>query len=247
MKIKGASRRPSVEVDRISLFKRYIQLVQVTMLSFLLSTFIHVGSVVGYYGIFLWLNPSDPGRKAFYSSTTTTKGVNIGGKIVGGGGVQTNHHKSYYFHLVKEYYKNISYIFYVQFSLIYLIMLVLFKFFPEREKLRVDPVAALNMNSVFDTEQRAITKAKSPKLKSNKLSRRSILTKRIKKYNEIEENDEVEEEYIAEDLDDTNEEIQEVNNQGDMINESVNHELNPQNEVTKESLEQVDLNTKKEN
>ena len=58
------------------------------------------------------LNPDDKGKKDFYSATTVTQGINIGGRMLGGGGIQTNHHKSYLFHLVREYYKSLSKLFF---------------------------------------------------------------------------------------------------------------------------------------
>lgn len=38
--------------------------------------------------------------------------LNIVGRTLGGGGIQTNHHKSYLFHLVREYYKTLSKLFF---------------------------------------------------------------------------------------------------------------------------------------
>jgi hypothetical protein len=82
-----------------------MRLLKKTMISFFLSTFIHIGLVSGYYYTYLWLNPDDPDKKKFYSTTSVSPGVNIGGRVIGGGGIQTNHHKSYLFHLIREHYK----------------------------------------------------------------------------------------------------------------------------------------------
>jgi hypothetical protein len=84
-----------------SIFRRYLQLLKKTLISFILSTLTHVGVVSSYYGLYLYMNPNDEGRKKFYEETTVSPGVNIGGKVVGGGGIQTNHHKSYLFHIIK--------------------------------------------------------------------------------------------------------------------------------------------------
>lgn len=113
-----------------------MQLLKITMIAFFFSTCIHIGSVCAYYWIFLKLNPDDPGKKKFYSTTTVSPGINVGGRVLGGGGVQTNHHKSYFLHLVREHYKGLSYMFFIQFSAIYLIILVLFKFFPNELSLK---------------------------------------------------------------------------------------------------------------
>ncbi|RNA41036.1 hypothetical protein BpHYR1_035035 [Brachionus plicatilis] len=133
-------------MDKINLLKRYMHLLKVSMISFILSTIIHIGSVIGYYYFCLLLNPDDPGKKKFYSETTAQQGINIGGKIIGGG-IQTNRHKSYLMHLVREYYKGMSKLFLLQFGLIYLLILTLFKFFPEREKLKEDTKKILGIDS----------------------------------------------------------------------------------------------------
>ena len=44
-----------------------MRLLKKTMISFFLSTFIHIGLVSGYYYTYLWLNPDDPDKKKFYS------------------------------------------------------------------------------------------------------------------------------------------------------------------------------------
>jgi hypothetical protein len=82
-----------------------MKLLKKTMISFFLSTFVHIGLVSSYYYAYLLLNPDDPEKKKFYSTTSVSPGVNIGGRVIGGGGVQTNHHKSFLFHLIREHYK----------------------------------------------------------------------------------------------------------------------------------------------
>lgn len=136
-----------LEIDRMALLRRYGSLLKKTVLSFVLSTAIHISIVLGYYYVYLYLNPDDPGKKKFYATTTTTPGVKIGNRVMGRGGVQTNHHKSYLLHLVREHYRSMSKMFFLQFSIIYLILLALFKFFPEREKLREDTMNAFHTNN----------------------------------------------------------------------------------------------------
>jgi hypothetical protein len=188
----------------MSLLRRYFNLLKITMLSFLLSTCIHVGIVGGYYYTFLWLNPDDPGKKKFYSTTSST-GVNIGGKIVGGGGVQTNHHKSYFLHLVREHYKGLSKMFFVQFSAIYTLILFLFKFFPERVKLQEDTMAAFNsepnekpkqpsvLSGVKYSRNSLISRPRTTKLisASSLLKRRTSLKQKVKTLENLDEYDEV--------------------------------------------------------
>ena len=156
-------------MDKFQLLRRYLTLLKITMISFFLSTLIHVGAVTGYYYYYLYMNPDDPGKKKFYS-TTTSSGVNIGGKIVGGGGIQTNHHKSYLLHLVREHYKSLSKMFFVQFSAIYSLILYLFKFFPERSKLQEETMAAF---SSFNDP-----KESSRPVKMTKTSAASVLRRR---------------------------------------------------------------------
>ena len=141
------------------------------MISFILSTVIHIGTVTGYYYIYLYLNPDDPGKKKFYSETVAQQAINIGGKIIGGG-IQTNRHKSYLMHLVREYYKGMSKIFLIQFGLIYLAILSVFKFFPEREKLTEDTKKMLG----FDMENNDVL------LKSKKsTTKKTLLKKKLEK------------------------------------------------------------------
>lgn len=141
------SNNDEYDVDKMDLLKRYGKLLKTTVLAFVFSTLIHISIVVSYYYIYLYMNPDDPGKKKFYSTTTTSPGVKIGNRVVGRGAVQTNNHKSYLLHLVREHYKSMSKIFFLQFSIIYLILLFLFKFFPEREKLRVDTINAFHLSS----------------------------------------------------------------------------------------------------
>jgi hypothetical protein len=75
---------------KFALLRRYMQLLKTTMIAFFLSTCIHVGCVSAYFYTYLYMNPDDPGKKQFYAATTTTPGINIGGKVVGGGGISTN-------------------------------------------------------------------------------------------------------------------------------------------------------------
>lgn len=132
------------------------------------------------------MNPDDPGKKKFYSTTTST-GVNIGGRIVGGGGIQTNHHKSYLLHLIREHYKGLSKMFFIQFSAIYLFILFMFNFFPERAKLQQDTMAAFK--SVNDEPVRKTVKVVKP---ARPVSAASLLKKRtqIKNKEILEEIDE---------------------------------------------------------
>lgn len=154
-------------MDKINLLKRYMQLLKVSMISFILSTIIHIGAVTGYYYIFLLLNPDDPGKKKFYSETTSQQGINIGGKIISGG-IQSNRHKSYLMHLVREYYKGMSKLFMIQFGLIYLLILSLFKFFPERERLKEDTKKILGIDLENDDEL----------IKSKKRTKKRVLFKK---------------------------------------------------------------------
>lgn len=160
----------------MALLRRYMNLLKTTMVSFVLSTLIHIGIVSCYYYTYLWLNPDDPGKKKFYSSTTVSPGVNIGGRVIGGGGVQTNHHKSYFLHLVREYYKGLNWFFFVQFSAIYLFILFVFKFFPERARLKEETVAAFNLNSENSGDM--MEREKAPRSSMNKLKTRASMRKR---------------------------------------------------------------------
>jgi len=112
--------------------RRYFKMLRITGSSVILSAIIHVCCITSYYYIYLYLNPEDEGRKKFYSTTYSSKGVSIGGKTLGGGGIQTNHHKSYLFHLIKDFYTNYPKTFCAEFSLIYLIVLYLMGFFKEQ-------------------------------------------------------------------------------------------------------------------
>ncbi len=132
-------------MGKLQLIRQYVDLLKITFVAFFLSTTLHTGTIVGYYWLYLYFNPDDQGKKDFYEATTVTQGVNIGGKILGGGGIQTNHHKSYMFHLVREYYKSLSKTFFIEFSLVYVFFLYLLNFFPNRERLRKSTA------TVFDT------------------------------------------------------------------------------------------------
>lgn len=141
------------KIDKVELLKRYVSLLKTTMFSFILSTLLHIAIVAAYYYIFLWMNPDDPGKKKFYATPATSQqNVKIGGRNFGGmganfgGSARSNQHKSYFLHLVREHYKGMSKMFFVQFSAIYLIILFAFKFFPEREKLRQDTIEAFNLD-----------------------------------------------------------------------------------------------------
>lgn len=178
-----------------------MQLLKTTMISFVLSTMIHIGVVSTYYYTFLWLNPDDPGKKKFYSTTSVSPGVNIGGRVIGGGGIQTNHHKSYFFHLIREHYKGLSNMFFIQFSAIYLVILFVFKFFPERAKLKEDTEAAFNLSSKqaeseSTTEQ--LKASKSNKLKPRTSARKRVLIKRASRGSNVKREDLIEEEIMDE-------------------------------------------------
>jgi hypothetical protein len=166
-------RTESSNDEKFSLLRRYMNLLKTTVFAFFLSTSIHIGLVTLYYYVHLWRNPDDEGKKRFYSQSVSN-GVNIGGKIVGAGGVSSNSHKSYLFHLVREFYKNQSVYFFVQFSAIYLLILFLLKFFPEREKLKQDTLIAFNIKNTeskesdSDTETKEKAKDKRKNLKSKK-------------------------------------------------------------------------------
>ena len=67
-------------MSKISLLHRYMKLLKTTVIAFFLSTCIHIGCVTGYYALYLWMYPDDEGKKNFYSQTTVSQGVNIGGK-----------------------------------------------------------------------------------------------------------------------------------------------------------------------
>ena len=168
------SKEEGVRIDKIELFRRYMQLLKTTLLAFFLSTCIHVGLVFGYYSAFLWLNPDDPGRKQFYATTSISQGVTIGGRTIGGGGVQSNHHKSYLLHCLREHYKNLKKLFLIEFSLIYVFFLAVFRFFPKRAKLKEDTeavFAAYKASSVAKTTTKPNKSKKTNKalLRSKKL------------------------------------------------------------------------------
>jgi hypothetical protein len=186
----------------MALLRRYGSLLKTTVISFILSTSIHIGIVLGYYYIYLYLNPDDPGKKKFYATTTTNPGVKIGNRMVGGGGVHTNHHKSYLLHLVREHYKSMSKLFFVQFSLIYLLILFLFKFFPEREKLRVDTITAFKLSS-GDQDESELSRDNGERQSSRpkKASRDVLLKKRnLAKAKKEKENENDDEDYTDEEI-----------------------------------------------
>ena len=162
-----------------------MNLLKTTLIAFFLSTVLHIGVIFGYYGTYLWLYPDDKGKKDFYSLTTVNKGVNIGGRNLGGGGVMTNHHKSYLLHLVREYYKGLSKTFFIEFSVIYVFFLFVLKFFPEREKLKEDTAAVFASYKL--TNQ---IKDKPKKKTANKVVKKKRI--KIKKIEEDEENEIVE-------------------------------------------------------
>lgn len=213
--------------EKFSLLRRYMNLLKTTVLAFFLSTSIHIGLVTLYYYIYLWRNPDDEGKKRFYSQSVSS-GVNIGGKIVGAGGVSSNSHKSYLFHLVREFYKNQSVYFFIQFSAIYLLVLFLLKFFPEREKLKQDTMIAFNLNqseskeldSDTDTQEEERDKRKNSKSKKAKTVARtaartkpSTLIKRRKDKNRMPNNEE-------------NLDYEEIGYDDEAINEEAGHEVN---------------------
>jgi hypothetical protein len=165
----------------MDLLRRYFNLLKITMISFILSTIIHVGLVSAYYYTFLYLNPDDPGKKKFYSTTTST-GVNIGGKNVGGGGIQTNHHKSYFLHLVREHYKGLSKLFFLEFSTIYCLILVLFKFFPERAKLQEETLAAFRADPE-DTKRKVVRVKPTKQTAASLLRQRNMTTNQARSSN----------------------------------------------------------------
>lgn len=107
-------------------------MLRITGGSVILSALIHITFVTAYYSVYLYLHPDDPDRKAFYNANVASKGVNVGGKVLGGGGVQTNHHKSYLFHVIKNFYMNSPKMFCLQFSFVYLIVLYYMGFFKEQ-------------------------------------------------------------------------------------------------------------------
>jgi hypothetical protein len=156
----------------------------------------------------LWHKPDDPGKKKFYSSTSVSPGVNIGGRVVGGGGIQTNHHKSYFLHLVREHYKGLSNMFFIQFSTIYLIILVLFKFFPERSKLKEDTVTAFNLNGSSQNEVSKSSSAKMHKPKSVSALRKRLINRKFKK-SSFKNSEYDEEEYSEEEIFEENEIVEE--------------------------------------
>ncbi len=139
-----------------------MDLLKTTLLAFLFSTGLHIGTIIAYNWLFLYFNPDDQGKKDFYAATSVTQGVNIGGKVVGGGGVQTNHHKSYLLHVVREYYKTLSKMFFIEFSLIYVFFLYVLNFFPNRERLKVDTAAAFaSFKAASQSEQPSGSSKKS--------------------------------------------------------------------------------------
>ena len=69
-------------MNKLSLLHRYMKLLKTTILAFFLSTCLHIGCVTGYYAAYLWLYPDNEGKKNFYSATTVSQGVNIGGNII---------------------------------------------------------------------------------------------------------------------------------------------------------------------
>jgi hypothetical protein len=177
----------------MDLLRRYFNLLKITMISFILSTCIHVGIVAGYYWTFLYMNPDDPGKKKFYSTTTST-GVNIGGKVVGGGGIQTNHHKSYLLHLIREHYKSLSKLFFIEFSAIYCFILYLFKFFPERSRLQEETMSAFKSIGEDDAAEprtvvRMVKQQGASRLQSaaSLLRKRTIMNRAIRQLEEIDE------------------------------------------------------------
>lgn len=174
--LKEKNENPEV-IDKIQLIRRYMDLLKTTLIAFFFSTSLHIGIIFGYYWLYLYFNPNDQGKKDFYSQTTTSPGVNIGGKVVGGGGVQTNHHKSYLLHLVREYYKTLSKTFFIEFSLIYVFFLYILSFFPNRAKLKEDTAAAFASYKIA-TEQNVpkVKKAKSKKI----LTKKAVLNTRLR-------------------------------------------------------------------
>ena len=204
-----------------------MQLLKSTMVAFFLSTCIHVGCVSCYFYTFLYLNPDDPGKKKFYAATTITPGINIGGKMVGGGGISSNHHKSYAFHLIREHYKGLNYKFFFQFSAIYLLILVWLKFFSQRAQLKKDTAEVFNLNS--NEEKTASTSTSAKNAENSKMhsasSRRSLLSVRkqqLKRKTSLRKKDLRAEPDIIEDEDEyTDEEILEGQDANDLSNEII--------------------------
>ena len=163
----------------MSLLRGYMNLLKTTFFSFLFSTLLHVVIVSSYYAIYLWLHPDDPDKKKFYTTTKVNPGVNIGGRMVGGGGIQTNHNKSYLFHVIREHYKSLSNFFFIQFSLLYLMFLSLFKFFPNRAKLK-DETNNLLDNLLSKESVRRDQVAPAAKKKSAAKKRSESTTRRKK-------------------------------------------------------------------
>ena len=151
-----------------------MDLLKTTLIAFFLSTSLHIGMIFSYYWLYLYYNPDDEGKKNFYSQTTVSQGVNIGGKTLGGGGVQTNHHKSYVLHLIREYYKSLSTMFFVEFSLIYVFFLYILSFFENRAQLKEDTHAAFEAYKSSSQQapskrvKKAIKKKSTLKLKKQK-------------------------------------------------------------------------------
>lgn len=163
---------------KFSLLRRYMQLLKSTMVAFFLSTCIHVGCISAYFYIYLYLNPEDPGKKQFYAATQTSPGINIGGKMVGGGGISTNAHKSYVFHLIREHYKALNYKFFFQFSAIYLMLLIWLKFFSERAQLKLDTAEIFNLNQGYDNQQQQIDEIPNRRELGTLIRRSSVLSVR---------------------------------------------------------------------
>jgi hypothetical protein len=91
--------------------------------------------------------------------------------------------------------------FFIQFSVIYFLTLVLFKFFPERAKLREDTVAIFNLNNQNqqnDKDKSKLTKTRS-KISSTQILKKRLINRKISKKDSKKESDD---DYIEEDIED---------------------------------------------
>jgi hypothetical protein len=93
--------------------------------------------------------------------------------------------------------------FFVQFSAIYFLTLVLFKFFPERARLREDTVAVFNLNNQnepSDKEKNRVSKPRS-KISSTQILKKRLINRRISKKDSKKESD-ADYDYTDEDVED---------------------------------------------
>ena len=134
-------------MDKLVFVGHYIKLLLTTLCAFILSILGQFGAVCAFYWLFLYFNPNGPDEQKFYNTTSVTKGVNVGGKTIGGGQIVSNHNKSFFWHLVKEYYANMGVMFFVEFCVVYLAILFWFNFFPQRATLNKELRILLNINN----------------------------------------------------------------------------------------------------